>query len=195
MKGALLAVLLAASVAIAAGIGFTLQSPLPDAGAAGPSAARALPAAPGPRPAEDASRQVAMVETLLGRPLFSAGRRPKQAAQVAAAPAQAAVLPRMTAILVDGTARTVIFADANGKPAVVSEGGRIGPFTVQSIEPQQVTIIGPEGKRVVRTSFDPHPPVAAAAVAPLAPIFGATPFGAPILGGPAPGAPNLGVPR
>ena len=77
----------------------------------------------------------------------------------------------MTAIMIDGTKRNAIFAATDGgRPVVVSEGGRIGPFTVQSIEPQQVTIIGPEGKRAVRTSFDPHPPAVMAPVPPLSPI-------------------------
>ena len=95
--------------------------------------------------------------TILARPLFSPTRRPKQDAAVRTAAAPVTALPRMTAILIDGARRSAIF-DGNGKPTVLAEGGHLGPFTIQSIEPQQVTIIGPDGKRIVRTTFSNDPP-------------------------------------
>lgn len=165
MRTAFLVALLAVSAGLAADIWLTLRPPIAASGepVAEP---RPLPAAPTRAAQEDAGQSTASVEAILARPLFSADRRPKQAAPAqAAAPAAPAALPRMSGIMVNGASRAAIFAGANGKPAVIAEGGRIGPFTVQSIEPQQVTITGPGGKRVVRTSFDPNP---AAAPAPQA---------------------------
>jgi len=93
------------------------------------------------------------VATVLARPLFAPTRRP--AAGVAAA---LEGLPRVTGILVDGGRRSVIFATADGgKPVVVAEGGEVAGFRVQTIESGQVTVLGTEGLRVLRPSFDPSP--------------------------------------
>lgn len=160
-------------------------------------AARANPSAAAPPPAQgdDATDRAGLMQTVLARPLFSATRRPPAAAAVASSAAPEATLPRMTAILIDGDRRSAIFAArAGGKPSVIAEGGHLGPFTVQTIEPQQVTVVGPEGKRTLRTSFDPHPspPVStiqpslapgSLAPGPLAP----GPFAPGPLGGQAPG--------
>lgn len=102
-------------------------------------------------------------ETLLARPLFSQTRRPPNVASPAAAAASADPLPRMTGILIDGPNRRAIFAGAQGGKAItVVEGGHLGAFTVQSIEPRQVTVIGPGGPRTLRTAFDPSLPPPAA---------------------------------
>lgn len=195
MKALLAIVLLAASAALGSWVWSTLRTPLTEDAPAAAAARPALPTATGPRLAADPTRRTAMVEAALARPLFSADRRPKQAtAQAAAAPARGTALPRMTAILVDGAARTAIFAGANGKPAVVSEGGQIGGFTVQRIEPQQVTMLGPDGKRVVRTSFDPNPPAPESLMPPPAgPMPGIIPGSVP--GAPPFALPNSGVSR
>ena len=106
------------------------------------------------------------LDTLLGRPLFSQTRRPGTEAGPTARTVVATPLPRMTAILIDGTRRSVIFAvpgpqQGNVRPVTVAEGGRVGAFTVESIAPQQVVVLGPEGRQTVRTSFDPTLPAPA----------------------------------
>lgn len=121
------------------------------------TAARPLPAAAKATPRDDGLRRRDEVATILARPLFSPTRRPKEDAAAAPAAAPVTALPRMTAIMIDGARRSAIF-DGNGKPTVLPEGGHLGPFTIQSIEPQQVTIIGPDGKRIVRTTFSNDPP-------------------------------------
>ena len=111
-----------------------------------------------------AAASAASNEALLRRPLFSQTRRPPDVAGPAAVAAGAAEpLPRMTAILIDGPNRRAIFAGGSGgKATVVVEGGHVGAFTVQSIDPRQVTLVGPGGPRTLRTAFDPTlaPPAA-----------------------------------
>ena len=100
-------------------------------------------------------------DTLLSRPLFSQTRHPgAEAGPVAADAAPSTPLPRMTGIMIDGTHRSAMFAGpAGGKSITVAEGGRVGAFTVESIGPQQVVVLGPEGQRIVHTSFDATLPV------------------------------------
>jgi hypothetical protein len=94
------------------------------------------------------------VATVLDRPLFSPDRRPPaQSGQEMAAPAG---LPRLTGIMVGPFGRSAIFA-TDPKPAVIPEGGRIGAYTVKSIDPAQVQVAGPDGLRTVRPSFQPTP--------------------------------------
>jgi hypothetical protein len=107
------------------------------------------------RPGVD--RTAVWVATILARPLFSPDRRPP----TEAAPMPAAVAspeddtpPRLTGVLVSAQGRTAIFADpAGGKPIVLEEGGRLGRFTVQTIEAGQVTLAGPAGVAVLRPAF------------------------------------------
>ncbi|HEX2940317.1 MAG TPA: hypothetical protein VHO91_04660 [Rhodopila sp.] len=101
-------------------------------------------ASPKPRPPRKA-----WVAEILGRPLFSATRRPPE--QLAAIPG----LPRLTAIVIDGTRRIAIFAaHPGGKPVTVEVGARIGEFDVRAISHTEVTLAGPEGQIVTRPTFD-----------------------------------------
>ena len=54
------------------------------------------------------------------------------------------------------------------KPSSVSEGTVVAEFRVQKIEVGRVTLLGPDGARVVRPSFDQRP-VAVVASTPSAP--------------------------
>ena len=146
-----------------------------------------ISAAPPALPAARESNAASLADTLLARPLFSPTRRAPNVASPAAAPAAGATkLPRMTGILIDGSRRSVIFAapagDRGGKPTIAAEGGRVGAFTIQTIGPEQVIVIGPDGKHTVRTSFDPNltPPAPQLPAALAAPQFpGITIPGAP----------------
>jgi hypothetical protein len=94
------------------------------------------------------------VATILARPLFSRDRRPLATPGQNATVAARSV-PRLAGILVTPLGKTAIFAAAKGgKPIVVSEGSHLGRFVVQSIDVGQVTLIGPEGQRLLRPSFD-----------------------------------------
>ena len=185
---ALAALLLFAGVCLASLVLVELRPAAgPSEPAPAPSPVSATPDAPA-APAVLQTNPTPLVETLLARPLFSQTRRPPNVASpVGAAPSAAVPLPRMTAIMIDGPRRSAIFAapgSSGGKPSIVTEGSNIGPFTVQTIEPQQVIVMGPDGKRTVRTSFDPalQPPPALGLAAPQFPgiaIPGSPPLNIP----------------
>lgn len=102
-----------------------------------------------------------LVDGILVRPLFASTRRPTVDAPSGPAPMPAS-LPRLTGIMVDGATRSAIFAaTGGGRPIVVQEGGRVGGYTVQSIDAGQVTLDGPGGSQVLRPSFDARPQSAA----------------------------------
>jgi hypothetical protein len=95
----------------------------------------------------------ARVDTILQRPLFRPDRRPV----AGAASSGPAALPRLSGILLSKAGKSLIFAGTgtDGKPIVVAEGGRIGLYTVQSIDAGQATVVGPEGIKVLQLSFGP----------------------------------------
>ena len=133
----------------------------------------------------------AELQTILARPLFAPNRRPPS---VAAGPAVAGApppsLPRVAGILLDGNRRSVIFAAAGDvRPLVVNEGGEVNGFRVQSIEDGQVTVVGPDGPRVLHPTFDQNPPQAQAPAGPVIPGFAGVPGLTSI-----PGFPGLPVP-
>lgn len=138
-----------------------------------PPSAPSAAAPPPPRRAatgEDAGLQAAV----LARPLFSPSRRPLAEGAIAPPTGQtepeSAAAPRLAGIVVSAASRTAIFVrPEDGRSVTLSEGGRIGEETVLRIEPGQVTLEGPAGRRVARTSIDtaappppPEPPPAAA---------------------------------
>lgn len=111
------------------------------------------PAIPARTQAAPAADTQARVNGILARPLFAATRRPPSAAPIAAKGPPA--LPRLTAVLVSGRGKTVIFAGGpDKKPVSLGEGGRIGAYVVQSIDTGQATLLGPEGVRVLRPIYD-----------------------------------------
>lgn len=91
------------------------------------------------------------VEAMLARPLFTPGRamphRDRAPAPEPAAP------PRLTGLIV-AEQRKAIFAGPGGKPIVVGEGDRLGPFTVTAVRPDGVELAGPPGARTLRPSSD-----------------------------------------
>jgi hypothetical protein len=134
------------------------------------------------------------VAKILARPLFEANRRPPAAAPVAAA---AAVVPRVTGLVVTASGRSAIFAvPGDPRPVVVGQGGRVGVFTVRSIEAGAVTLLGPDGPLVLRPSFAAPTTVAApgAATPGTAPGADNRPRGAAASAGPVAGPPGAGLP-
>ena len=94
------------------------------------------------------------VATALSRPLFSPDRRPSRQPVAAVAPVFAD-LPRLSGILITPSGRSAIFAPSGGgKPVIATEGTTLGPYVVRAIEPEQVTLVGPKGSRVVHPAFD-----------------------------------------
>ncbi len=104
----------------------------------------------------------AWADTALRRPLFAPDRRsaspPPSPEQPPAAPATPEDLPRLTGVMVGPGGRAAIFAAAEtgAKPAVLREGGFLGPYEVTRIAEGRVTVLGPEGERVLRPSHLPR---------------------------------------
>jgi len=93
------------------------------------------------------------VATILARPLFEMERRPlTEAALANTTPA----VGRLTGIIiVSQNEKFLIFAGAEGaKPIVLTEGGRIGADIVQTIAVGQATLLGPDGLKTIRPSFE-----------------------------------------
>ena len=133
--------------------------------------------------------------TSLARPLFAPGRRPPTQATAAAKPGTLAPdLPRIAGTMVTPAGRRAIFAAKGDKPLVVGEGAQVGAFTVQSIKAGQVTLLGPEGVRVLSPTFDleapvPPTPVQVPQALQVPPPPGATPAGIAV-----PGLPGFQLP-
>ncbi len=149
----------ALALGLSGAVAWELMGPVEAARGPGPARAADVRAEPVAAPPVDAAGDVAAI---LARPLFSPGRRPLAPNVVAEATPAAAALPRLTGVLVTGAGKSAIFA-AQPRATVVGEGGRLGRFTVRSIEPGRVVVIGPDGARTVEPSFDPSRPVPAAA--------------------------------
>ena len=106
------------------------------------------PPVSGEVPGNQAAQHVAII---LARPLFNPSRRPDAVA--------AAGLGRLTGVTMSPAGKNAVFAGpAGGKPVVVGEGAYIGEDVVNSIDADAVTVIGPEGQRVLHPAFDPSPP-------------------------------------
>ena len=97
----------------------------------------------------------AWAETSLARPLFSRDRRPTPVvAKVGGEPVMASI-PRLTGVLVTPLGSSAIFASPNGgKPVIAAPGTALGPYVVQTIEPGQVTVAGPDGTLHLHPSYD-----------------------------------------
>ena len=168
----------------------------PDAEEA-PAQARpaAAPAARPPRPPDQVG---AWAATLLARPPFAADRRPPPGAATGTVMAE---LPRLAGIMMDGGARSALFANAGGRTIVAQEGAHLGAFEVRAIRADEVLLAGPDGPRTLRPSFvkaegapmpaplpsppPPQPPIRARvapqgpnplSMLPQAPATDATPF-------------------
>ena len=103
---------------------------------------------------------------MLARPLFSSGRRPPADDAVTGT---SAALPRLSAILVSGALRRVVF-ETGDKQTVLGIGGHAGPYTVDSISAQAITVATQDGTRTLRPQALPDDgSTAAAAAAPRAP--------------------------
>jgi len=128
----------------------------------------------------------AWADTILARPLFSAGRRPPHAAAGArdeAAPDEA----RLAGIMIGRFGRRAIFAPSGGgKPLVLGEGAEVNESTIRSIEPNQVVLAS---GAVLHPEFDKN----------RVPTAYAPPFQPPMPNGTFPNAPgpqpNFAFPR
>lgn len=119
---------------------------------AGPRAVARLVAAASIAPSPPAAPVADWVHAILARPLLRRDRRPPAPPSGAAAPGMAA-LPRLSGVLISSTDRFAIFAAADGTLTVAREGARVGAYAVVAIGEGEVTVLGPDGRRVLRPRF------------------------------------------
>lgn len=95
---------------------------------------------------------IAETAAILSRPLFDPRRRPPTPGGGPTGEG----LPRLTGVVVGRFGSSAIFAGSgNGRSLVVTEGGRIDAYTVLSILPGEIAVLGPDGRRVLRPVFAP----------------------------------------
>lgn len=124
-----------------------------------PAAARAdaVRAVPRAQPA----RRDELLATTLARPLFSPARRPPEAAQTTASELSD---KRLSGIVVEPDRRFAIFAVTGAKPLTVVEGDSVDGWRVESITPNEISLVGPKGNRTLQPAPDkasvpqPRPP-------------------------------------
>ena len=109
-----------------------------------------LPQPVAPRTAVS-ERAPVRTEAMLARPLFTPGRVPFHEDH---APAPEEAAPHLTGLIVAERRGRAIFAGPDGKPVVLGEGGRLGPFTVMAVRPDGVDLSGPPGLRTLHPSSD-----------------------------------------
>lgn len=110
-----------------------------------------------------ADRTGTWVAAMLSRPLFDPHRRPP----ISGGELAGEGLPRLAGVLVGPFGRSAIFAGpTGGKSVVVTEGDRLDGYVIEAIRPTEVTVLGPEGRRVLHPTFEPDvPPVRGTPVA------------------------------
>ena len=96
-----------------------------------------------------------LVATALARPLFSATRRPPENQQDAHQDASLSDL-RLTGILIMPDQHFAIFAKADGKPLVRSEGEMISDWRIDNISDQSIFLTGPSGTTTLEPKADPN---------------------------------------
>ena len=138
-------------------IGLELHHGVPGDTTAPATPARKQPEAPAAFRSDDipSGQASRFAETILARPLFSPTRRP----EANTADKRASDLGRLTGVVISPAGKSAIFAaPANGKPVVVEEEAHVGEYVVRSIDVGTVTIVGPDGQRILQPAFDPNPP-------------------------------------
>jgi hypothetical protein len=163
-----------------------------------PSAPPPVPHATAPHPVS-ASASTAeardiddLADTVLGRPLFTVGRRPPKSSGGGRMAVNTGY-PRLAGIMITPFGKRAIFAPDGGKPLVLAEGGALDDATVRSIKRDRVVVTGPKGDQVLWPTYD-HNRVGGGTTVPTFPQPGFNPGGgAPGFGGQFPGRPTFPV--
>jgi hypothetical protein len=157
-RAPLLPILTGAALVLAALVAFELWDGVGDVDAARAAVAtRPLHDGATPAGASGAPLQTQrLVAQILARPLFAPDRRPEKAPSAATDPdARPAPLPRLAGIVTIFETKLAIFQPTQGKPIVVGEGAEIDGHKVQSIGPEEIVLVGPEGTERLRPLPDP----------------------------------------
>lgn len=92
-------------------------------------------------------------DTVLGRPLFTVGRRPPKSSGGGHLVANTG-LPRLAGIMITPAGKWAIFAPDGGKPLVLAQGGALEDATVRTIKRDRVVVNGPKGEQVLWPTYD-----------------------------------------
>jgi hypothetical protein len=92
-------------------------------------------------------------DTVLGRPLFTVGRRPPKSSG-GGHQANTSGLPRLAGIMITPAGKRAIFAPDGGKPLVLTEGAALDDATIRSIQRDRVVVNGPKGELVLWPTYD-----------------------------------------
>lgn len=112
--------------------------------------------APGNDPEKQRPSVNDLIATSMGRPLFSATRRPIEQ-KTTDRPADPELTDvRLTGIVIDGDHRTAIFAKQGAKPLVRAEGEMVSDWRLENVGPRAVTLTGPAGTTVFEPKSDPN---------------------------------------
>lgn len=186
----LTATCLAASVILAALLPWELQSDITKTAAPARSETKPEPK-DGAQP--DAPAIHRLMATILARPLFSPTRRPPEAATADDRTETSLADMRLTGILIAPNQHVAIFAIANGKPFIRSEGEMISDWRIETIAAQSVSLSGPKGTTTLEPKADPNLARLRAAAQPALPAASAA--SAPPRVPPAPARPPIPVRR
>ena len=96
-----------------------------------------------------------LVEVALAQPLFSTTRRPPDAGMGSHTPDPELPNMRLTGIVIEPDRRLAIFAIPGAKPLALAEGELINEWRVESVAPNQVSLIGATGLTILEPKFDP----------------------------------------
>ena len=129
-------------------------------------------------------------DTVLGRPLFTVGRKPPKSSGGGHLVANTG-LPRLAGIMITPSGKWAIFAPDGAKALVLAQGGAIEDATVQTIKRDRVVVNGPKGEQVLWPTYDHN----RSGLTTTPPIFGQPGFNngaqVPGFGAPFPGRPNF----
>jgi hypothetical protein len=133
-----------------------------------------------------------LLAVALARPLFSATRRPPQAAGNDSVTSSDLADTRLTGIVTEPDHHVAIFAVNGAKPLRLTEGETVSGWRIESITPHEVSLSGPAGTKTLEPKLDPNlvqqpPPTPAANPAARVP---AQPAPVPVASAP----PRPGVP-
>jgi hypothetical protein len=132
-----------------------------------------------------------LADTVLGRPLFTVGRRPPKSTGGGRLSVNTGY-PRLAGIMITPFGKRAIFAPDGAKPLVLAEGGALDDATVRTIKRDRVVVTGPKGDEVLWPTYD-HNRVGGATTVPTFPQPFSPVGGAPGFGGQFPGRPTFPV--
>jgi general secretion pathway protein N len=109
-----------------------------------------------PAPRRQSPRGDELVATALGRPLFSATRRPPEGAKTDRPADPELPNLRLTGIVIEPERHLAIFAVPGAKPFVRAEGETVNEWRLDSVAPHEVSLSGPNGITKLEPKTDPN---------------------------------------